>query len=358
LVEAERYVAELLALRGDLLRWSAHVPVAPWQLLSAGVGMAGPIAVGAASGRLADGMLASIGGLAVSTADVTGPPLRRAGRMAVTALTGTVGVALGAVLGGHGWAGVGIVVALVGVLALLGGISRPLARASGQLTVLLVLGSGTTAVAAGHWGGAAPLVAAGAAAAGCATLLAAGIADAVGDREPHPRHERRRPAMTLLRRWAGTLHEFAGWRYPLRITLCLAAAEVAGQLWHQSKSYWIALTVAIVVQRQIDGALVRTAQRGLGTLAGVLLGSALLLTTLPTWGLVVAVGVLAAARPLLKVRNYALYAMIMTPLVVLQLDFGRAATLSTMADRLLDTLLGCAIALTLGYLALPRRHRS
>jgi len=351
-------VAELLALRREVLQWSAHTPVAFWQLMSAGVGMAGPIAVGAASGRLADGMLASIGGLAVSTADVTGPPLRRAARMAATALTGTLGVALGAVLGGRGWAGVGILIALVGVLALVGGISRPLARLSGQLIVLLVLGGGTTEAAATHWGGAAPLVAAGAVAAGCCTLLAATIADALGESEPQPQQQRRRPARALLRRWAGTLRQFAGWRYPLRITLCLAVAEIVGQLWHQPKSYWIALTVAIVVQRQLDGALVRTAQRGFGTLAGVVLGSALLLTTLPTWGLVVAVGVLAAARPLLKVRNYALYAMIMSPLVVLQLDFGQSATLSTMADRLLDTLLGCAIALTLGYLVLPRRHRS
>jgi hypothetical protein len=57
------------------------------------------------------------------------------------------------------------------------------------------------------------------------------------------------------------------------------------------------------------------------------------------------VAVLAGARPLLKERNYAAYATIMTPLLVLLLDLGRTRSLSTVGYRLIDTVIGCAIAL-------------
>jgi uncharacterized membrane protein YccC len=40
----------------------------------------------------------------------------------------------------------------------------------------------------------------------------------------------------------------------------------------------------------------------------------------------------------------------MTPLVVLLLDFGQTASVATIGYRLADTVIGCAIALVVGYL--------
>ena len=48
------------------------------------------------------------------------------------------------------------------------------------------------------------------------------------------------------------------------------------------------------------------------------------------------------------------YAAVMTPLVILLLEFGREPSLTVAVDRLIATLVGCAIALTFGYIGWSR----
>ncbi|MER7250929.1 FUSC family protein [Kribbella sp. NPDC000426] len=127
-----------------------------------------------------------------------------------------------------------------------------------------------------------------------------------------------------------------------------------GQLWHQEKGYWIALAVVIVVRRR-GGSLLRATERCAGTCAGVLIGGLLILWAPPSGVIVVVVSVLAGLRPLLKERNYAAYATVMTPLVVLLMDLGRTPELSTVGYRLVDTVIGCLIAIV-PTLLLRRRH--
>lgn len=67
------------------------------------------------------------------------------------------------------------------------------------------------------------------------------------------------------------------------------------------------------------------------------------------WLLVLIIGILAAARIVLKDTNYLAYAAVMTPLVIILLDFGRASSWETILDRLLSTLVGCVISLIFGY---------
>jgi hypothetical protein len=158
----------------------------------------------------------------------------------------------------------------------------------------------------------------------------------------------------LWRRWWGRLHGLDGWRYAVQLLPALALAEVISVLWHQEKGYWIALAVVIVVRRR-GGSLLRATQRCLGTCAGVLIGSLLVLRVPPSWAIVAVVSILAGLRPLLKERNYAAYATVMTPLVVLLMDLGRTPELSTVGYRLIDTVIGCLIAIV-PTLLLRRRH--
>ncbi|MDD1729808.1 MAG: hypothetical protein LUQ50_12150, partial [Methanospirillum sp.] len=60
--------------------------------------------------------------------------------------------------------------------------------------------------------------------------------------------------------------------------------------------------------------------------------------------------ILAGLRPLLKVRNYTLYSMVMTPLVIILLEFGDPISSSVLFDRLIDTMIGVIVAVSLGYL--------
>ena len=59
---------------------------------------------------------------------------------------------------------------------------------------------------------------------------------------------------------------------------------------------------------------------------------------------------LAAARPIFREASYVAYAMVHTPAIILLMDFGRAPSWAVGGDRLMATLVGCAIAMALGYL--------
>lgn len=65
------------------------------------------------------------------------------------------------------------------------------------------------------------------------------------------------------------------------------------------------------------------------------------------------VGILAALRPVLRARNYTLYTVAMTPLIVILLEFGSTLHSGVMAYRLIDTGIGFLIAVTVGYLLWP-----
>ena len=154
----------------------------------------------------------------------------------------------------------------------------------------------------------------------------------------------------LTGRWRRSLARFSVWQYTLRIVLCLAAAEALVLMWPYGHGYWIAITVAIVVHRNLQEALPRALERAGGTVGGVLLCGALMFAAPSVWGLIATIAVLAALRPLLRETNYTVYAAVMTPLVILLLDYGQAPSLATVMDRLVATLAGCTLALTLGYL--------
>jgi uncharacterized membrane protein YccC len=116
----------------------------------------------------------------------------------------------------------------------------------------------------------------------------------------------------------------------------------------------MSLTVAIVVQRNPSTAFKRTWQRAAGTLTGVLFTGLFLLVSVPVWGMIITISLLAAARVLLLEKNYAAYAAVMTPLIILLLDFGRTPSPAVITDRLAATLAGCVVSLLFGYLGWSR----
>ena len=86
------------------------------------------------------------------------------------------------------------------------------------------------------------------------------------------------------------------------------------------RSYWVTLTVAIVLKPDLGSVFARAVQRGLGTIVGVLLGAAILAVVPYGWLLLVPAAVLAALLPYGRIRNYGLMLTFLTPLIVLLLD--------------------------------------
>jgi hypothetical protein len=302
-------------------------------MVVAALALAGPVAYGAASGHLLRGSLAALGALAATGVAAGGrrPAVQLVAMVPVVAVAGLVAVSVS----GRGWLTAAVVTGLAASAAVVGGFNRWTAEASTRFTILVVIASGLGNAIR-------PLEATQYFVLGACWAIALSML-------LRPPKSTSYPYKALWRRWTRSLSGLDGWRFAVELTACMLLAEVAGAVWHQSKAYWIALTVVIVVRRS-SGSLIRALQRCAGTCAGVLIGSALVLWVPPMWIVVALVAVLAGARPYLRARNYAAYATVMTPLVVLLLDLGRPTSLSTMGYRLLDTVIGCGIALGIGWL--------
>ncbi len=146
--------------------------------------------------------------------------------------------------------------------------------------------------------------------------------------------------------------------FAVRLTACMVVAEVARQRLPIERPYWVLLTVAIVLKPDFGSVFTRAVQRGAGTLLGVLLGSALL-AVLPRDGWVLAVMALAAGvLPWARNANFGLFSVFLTPLVIMLLDLASPSRAGLVGARLVDTLIGCAIVLVIGYLLWPQTWRA
>ena len=140
-----------------------------------------------------------------------------------------------------------------------------------------------------------------------------------------------------------------------RIGLCVGLATALAILLHPPEhAFWIPLTVAVVLRPEYGAVLVRAVHRFLGTVVGVVAVAVLVtLTATPAWlalAAALALGGAAFAAP----RVYGLAVVGITGSALLSVAVGDPQGVQVWA-RLLDTALGCALALVVGVLLWPRR---
>jgi uncharacterized membrane protein YccC len=142
--------------------------------------------------------------------------------------------------------------------------------------------------------------------------------------------------------------------FAVRLMASIGVAAVLSETLALRRSYWVVLTVAIVLKPDFGSVFARAVQRGAGTVLGAVLG-AVILTLVPhgPW-LLLPFGILAALLPYGQARNYGLLATFLTPLVVVLIDLLVPAGWHLALARLLDTLLGCAVVLLIGYAPWPQ----
>jgi uncharacterized membrane protein YccC len=172
------------------------------------------------------------------------------------------------------------------------------------------------------------------------------------------------PSVTLepwaarLRRWADDASEqFAGgaiaWQFTIRLMACTGVAAVLSDVLPLERSYWVPLTVAVILKPDYGSVFARALQRAIGTVLGAVLGAAILaVVPFGPW-LLLPFGILAALMPYGKARNFGLSAAFLTPLVVLLIDLQNPGGWRLAADRALDTLLASAVVLLIGYAPWP-----
>ena len=142
------------------------------------------------------------------------------------------------------------------------------------------------------------------------------------------------------------------WIFTLRLMTCMGAAGLVSEVLPLQRSYWVPLTVAIVFKPDYGSVFARALQRGIGTVVGAVAGAALLVLVHGAW-LLIPFAVLAALLPFGRSRNYGLLATFLTPLVVVLIDLLSPGGWRLAEDRLIDTLIGCAIVLLIGFAPWP-----
>lgn len=248
-----------------------------------------------------------------------------------------------------------LAILIAGIAALAGGYSRPLAEASGRYIVLLVIALSLSAgepsrpgflllmIVGAVWTVLLALVA------GMVSRMAGEIAAAPASAQSASRAT---PAQKRAR-WKRSLRQWAGWQFPLRMTLSLALAALIRFFWPQHHYVWITITVVLLCQRKLEPLPVKTTQRALGVLIGVAATGLILSVALPFWVLVVAIGLLAGLRPWLRERSYLAYSACTTPLIIMLMELGAPPESGLLSDRLVATLAGAAIVIALNFAAAP-----
>jgi uncharacterized membrane protein YccC len=143
------------------------------------------------------------------------------------------------------------------------------------------------------------------------------------------------------------------WEFALRLMLCTGIAAVASEVLPLARSYWLVLTVVIIMKPDYGSVFARAVQRAVGTVVGAVLGAVILaLVPYGPW-LLLPFGVLAALLPYARARNFGLVATFLTPLVVLLIDLLDQGGWHLAEARLVDTVIASLIVLAFGYAPWP-----
>ncbi|NUP20679.1 MAG: FUSC family protein [Streptomyces sp.] len=145
----------------------------------------------------------------------------------------------------------------------------------------------------------------------------------------------------------------ASWRYGLRLALCIGLAQILVSIIPVPRSYWITLTITFVLKPDFGSVFSRALLRALGTVAGLVIAAAVLAQVPRGWADVPTLMLLAPLIPAFTPRGYGYQTAAITPVILLLSDVLNQEGTALLLPRLVDSLLGCAIALLAGYLLWP-----
>jgi len=147
----------------------------------------------------------------------------------------------------------------------------------------------------------------------------------------------------------------AVFRHSLRVALvCLGAFILARNLYTGHHSYWILLTIIVILKPGFSQTKKRNYERILGTVAGGLLGIGILYlvhdTQLRFWLLVL---FMLLCYSFIRIQ-YVLSVFFMTPFILILFSFiGHNDSMLLVRERIMDTFIGAGIAALASYFILP-----
>lgn len=147
-------------------------------------------------------------------------------------------------------------------------------------------------------------------------------------------------------------------RHSLRASIAVLAGFLASLFFNFGHSYWILLTIVVILKPAFSLTKKRNTDRLGGTFAGILVGVVILLLIHNTAVLLVLMILFMAGTYSFMRTNYFIMVLLMTPYLVLfyHLLHPQDFTL-LLKDRVIDTLIGCAIAVAASGFLFPAWER-
>ncbi|WP_243437880.1 FUSC family protein, partial [Streptomyces sp. FH025] len=145
----------------------------------------------------------------------------------------------------------------------------------------------------------------------------------------------------------------SSWRYGLRLALCVGLAQTLVSVIAVPRSYWVVLTVTFVMKPDFGSVFSRAVLRAIGTAGGLLIAIPVLAEVPHGWWDVPVMAALAALIPALSAKGFAFQTAAITPVILLLSDLLNHQGFRLVLPRLYDSLIGCGIALLVGYLLWP-----
>jgi len=165
----------------------------------------------------------------------------------------------------------------------------------------------------------------------------------------------------LGQRWRNKLRElreeliggWLAWTFTIRLTSCMLVAGALSEGLPLQRSYWVPLTVAVILKPDYGSVFIRAVQRAIGTIVGAVVGAGILaVVPFGPW-LLAPFGILAALLPWGKAANFGLAATFLAPFVVLLTDLIKQVGWALATDRAIDTIIASLVVLLVGYAPWP-----
>jgi len=170
-----------------------------------------------------------------------------------------------------------------------------------------------------------------------------------------PRELRLRNALAILR--ANLRLSSVACRHAIRCSVCLSMAVAAERWSGLAHGYWIPMTTAIVLKPDFAGTFSFGLWRVIGTLAGLILTTALVhLAFGNEWLRIGLLALFCFGFRQVTTMHYGLGVMLLTSLIVVLLSFAGLSPADTMSARAIGTCTGSALAL-FAYLVWPTWER-
>ena len=143
-------------------------------------------------------------------------------------------------------------------------------------------------------------------------------------------------------------------KHALRVALaCITGYLISKALAYGNHSYWIVMTIAFMLKPAFSLTKQRNKERVIGTLAGGVIGW-MILYFIPDRNVHLAFLILFMIGTYSFMRiNYLVMVICTTPYILILFSFLGLGFMEVAKERILDTAIGCAIALIAGYFLFP-----